>query len=116
MNIPITDSRLTLATIAIWKSTSIHHQLKIFLELGQDGCPTRKILLGSLDSLATSIRGKFCISFRLGQFLECINSEEKLSSAPSTPGSSSPENKNDLQFYFQKNNYDEKELNGWRVS
>lgn len=115
MNIPITDSRLTLATIAIWKSSSIHHQLKIFLELGKDGCPNRKILLGSLDSLATSIRGKFYISLRLGQFLECINSD-KSSGAPSTPGTSSPENKNDLQFYFQKNNYDEKELNGWRVS
>lgn len=110
MNVRITDSRLTLATIAIWKSASIHHQLKIYLELGKDGCPNRKILLGSLDSLATSIRGKFYISLRLGQFLEFL--EPKTSEG----AMNTPVDKNDLQFFFQKNNYDEKELNGWRVS
>lgn len=111
MNIPITDSRLTLAAIAIWKSSSIHHQLKIYLELGKEGCLNRKILLGSLDSLATSIRGKFYISLRLAQFMDVSSI-----TSGSSSGASSPSESNDLQFYFQKNNYDEKELNGWRVS
>ncbi|CAL8143116.1 unnamed protein product [Orchesella dallaii] len=108
LNIPVTASRLTIATIAVWKSVSIHHQLKLYLELGKDGCQNRKILLGSLDSLATSVRGKFFISLQLRQFLQTLPDHLKLSSDAL--------DKNDLNFYFQKNNYDEKELNGWRVS
>ncbi|ODM99788.1 Cytosolic endo-beta-N-acetylglucosaminidase 1 [Orchesella cincta] len=108
LNIPITASRLTIATIAIWRSVSIHHQLKLYLELGKDGCQNRKILLGSLDSLATSVRGKFFISLQLSQFFGTLPNHLKLSNEALE--------KNDLTFYFQKNNYDEKELNGWRVS
>lgn len=105
MNIPVAASRLTLAVLAIWKSASVHHQLKVYLELGMSGCRNRKVLLGSLDSLAISVRGKFSIRLHLQQFLE--GSSELLNGGAKN---------SDPQFCFQKNNYDETELNGWRVS
>lgn len=69
----------------------------------------RKILLGSTDHLAASVHGKFYIHLKLSHFLQEVETLDQGAFV-------GLDKDKDLEFFFRKNNYDEKDLNGWQIS